>query len=202
MVSRFTYTVCEGGLHYVLRGTVQVWSVHMHFDVRSFKNNHTSLKLSNFLATLHKRKTWYWSFCIECERSMMFHYIEEVHALQWCIRFILDSLRNWCTWSSSNSKSKALLQCLVDFQVSEVIAQSMFSIGRLHDDTHINASNVSSFNRLLRGSLFTQFCLENPRSHVVVLAKPELQSVPSRSCRVKSCKSYVMAWRKWSFFLF
>jgi hypothetical protein len=55
---------------------------------------------------------------------------------------------------------------------------------RPHNDTRINASNVSSFNRLLR-SLFTQFCLENPRSHIVVLAKPKLQLVPSQSCKVK-----------------
>ena len=33
---------------------------------------------------------------------------------------------------------------------------------------------VSSFNQLLQ-SLFTQLCLENPRSHIVVLAKPKLQ---------------------------
>jgi len=33
--------------------------------------------------------------------------------------------------------------------------------------------------------LFTQLWLENPRSHIVVLAKPKLQLVPSPSCVVK-----------------
>ena len=62
------------------------------------------------------------------------------------------------------------------FQVSICLVQSIFSIGRpLNDDTRINASNVSSFNPLMR-SLFTQLCLENPRSHIVVLVKPKLQS--------------------------
>ena len=67
------------------------------------------------------------------------------------------------------------LHFLVDFQVSKILAQSIFSIGRPHNDTRINASNVSSFKGLLR-SLFTQFYLKNPRSHIVVLAKPKLQS--------------------------
>ena len=60
----------------------------------------------------------------------------------------------------------------------------MFSIERLYKDTCINASNISNFHQLLR-SLFTQLCLENPRSHIVVLAKPKLQSMPSRSCKVE-----------------
>ena len=60
----------------------------------------------------------------------------------------------------------------------------MFSIKRPHYDTHINAINVSRFNRLVQ-SLFTQLCLQNPRSHIVVLAKPKLQLVPSWSCKVK-----------------
>jgi hypothetical protein len=68
--------------------------------------------------------------------------------------------------------------------VSKILVQSIFSIGRPHNDTCINASNTSSFNRLLR-SLFIQFRLETPRSHVVVLAKPKLQLMPSRSCTVK-----------------
>jgi hypothetical protein len=81
----------------------------------------------------------------------------------------------------SNSKGK-VLQFLVEFQVLEILAQSKFSIGRPHNDTRINASNVPSFNQLLR-SLFTQLCLEKPRSHIVVFAKPKLQLVPSRNCR-------------------
>jgi hypothetical protein len=70
------------------------------------------------------------------------------------------------------------------FQVSKNLAQSIFSIIRLHNDIHIKVSNVSSFNRLLQ-SLFTQLSLENPCSHIVVFAKLKLQSVPSRSCIVK-----------------
>ena len=69
--------------------------------------------------------------------------------------------------------------------MSKFLAQSIFSIRRLHSDTRINASNVSSFNRLL-WLLFTQLCLKNSWSHVVVLAKLKLQSMPSRSCIVKS----------------
>ena len=68
--------------------------------------------------------------------------------------------------------------------MSKILAQSIFSIGRPNNDTRINASNVSSSN-WLQQSLFTQFCLENPRSHIVVLAKPKLQSVLSWSCKVK-----------------
>ena len=69
----------------------------------------------------------------------------------------------------------------VNFQVSKILTQSISFIGRSHNDTRINACNVSSFNRRQR-SLFTQFCLENPHSHIVVLAKPKLQLLPSRSC--------------------
>ena len=68
--------------------------------------------------------------------------------------------------------------------MSKSLAQSIFSIERLYKDTCINASNISNFHQLLR-SLFTQLCLESPRSHIVVLAKPKLQSMPSRSCKVE-----------------
>ena len=68
---------------------------------------------------------------------------------------------------------------LVDFQVSKILAQSIFSIGKLHNDTCIKASSVSSFNQLLR-SLFAQLCLENPHSHIALLAKLKLQS---RNCK-------------------
>ena len=69
------------------------------------------------------------------------------------------------------------------FPSVKILAQSIFSIGRPHTDTRINASNVSSFNRTLR-SPFTQSCLENPRSHIAALvSQPKLQSVPSRDCR-------------------
>ena len=66
----------------------------------------------------------------------------------------------------------------------KILAQSIFSNGRPHNDTRISAFNVSSFNWLLR-SLFTQLCLENSRSYVVVLAKLKLQSVPSQSCTIE-----------------
>ena len=75
------------------------------------------------------------------------------------------------------------LPLLGQFSSVKFLAQFIFSIGRPHDDTHINASNVfSSFNQLLQ-SLFTQLCLENPRSHIGVLAKLKLQSVPSPTCK-------------------
>ena len=60
----------------------------------------------------------------------------------------------------------------------------MFFLGRPHYDTRVNASNVSSFNQPLQ-SLFTQLCLENPFSHIVVLAEPKLQLVSSQSCKFK-----------------
>ena len=65
--------------------------------------------------------------------------------------------------------------------MSKILAQFKIFIGRSHNDTCINASNVSSFNRLLQ-SLFAQLCLEKPHSHIVVFAKPKLQLVPSRNC--------------------
>ena len=68
--------------------------------------------------------------------------------------------------------------------MSKILAQSIFSIGRPHYDTRINASNVSSLNRFMQ-SLFTQCCLENPQSHIVVLAKPKLQLVLNRNCKVE-----------------
>jgi hypothetical protein len=67
--------------------------------------------------------------------------------------------------------------------VSKILAQSIFPIGRPHNDSCIDASNVSSFNRLM-WSLFIQLCFENPRSRIVVLAKPKLQLVPSWNCRI------------------
>ena len=70
------------------------------------------------------------------------------------------------------------------FPSAKILAQSIFSIGRLHNDTCINASDVSSFNRRLQ-SLFTQFCLNNLCSHIVVLAKLKLQSMPSQSCKIE-----------------
>ena len=69
-------------------------------------------------------------------------------------------------------------------QVSNNLGQFRFSIIRPHNDTHINVSNVSNLNWLLR-SLFIQFQLGNPCSHLVVLAKLKLYSISSRSCRVK-----------------
>ena len=58
-------------------------------------------------------------------------------------------------------------------------SSSFWSISKCRNGSRINASDVLSFDRLLR-SLFIHFCLEHPRSHVVVLAKPKLQSMSSR----------------------
>ena len=63
--------------------------------------------------------------------------------------------------------------------------QRQFSIERLHNDTRINASNVSSFNRLM-WSMFTQSCLENPRSHIVVLAKAEVAVIAELKLEFRS----------------
>ena len=84
--------------------------------------------------------------------------------------------------------------------------QFIFFIGRPGNDIRINASNVSSFNQLLR-SLFTQLCLENPRSYIVVLAKPKLQLVLSRSCRVKIARvigiwKCLLECQDWSSYMF
>ena len=66
--------------------------------------------------------------------------------------------------------------------MSKILVQLIhISIGRPQNDTHINASNVSSFNRILR-SFFTQFFLEYLHLHIVVLAKSKLHS--------QSCRSY------------
>ena len=43
--------------------------------------------------------------------------------------------------------------------MSKILAHSIVSMGRLHNNACINASSVSSFYWLLR-SFFTQFCLE------------------------------------------
>ena len=64
--------------------------------------------------------------------------------------------------------------------MSKILAQSIFSIKSPYNGTRIHASNVSSFNQILR-SLFTQLCLENPCSHIVVFSKPKLQSWNCRS---------------------
>jgi hypothetical protein len=39
----------------VAQHNVQVGSVHMHFNAKGLQKNHTSLKISNFFATLHKK---------------------------------------------------------------------------------------------------------------------------------------------------
>ena len=92
----------------------------------------------------------------------------------------LDSLHNALN-RHPTSKAKPFGFFFVDFQVSKFLARSIFPIRRLHDDTRINASNLSSFNRLLR-SLFTQLCLENPRSQIVALANMKLHSQNCRNC--------------------
>ena len=73
--------------------------------------------------------------------------------------------------------------------MSKILAQSIFSSGRPHNDTRINASNVSSFNRLLR-SLFTPIPVGKSmftynhacQSEVAVKVQSKLQS--------RNCKSY------------
>ena len=62
---------------------VQVWSVHMHSNVEGFKIITLHLNFQIYLQHFTKIKTWYWLLCIECESKMMFHYIEEVHAIKW-----------------------------------------------------------------------------------------------------------------------
>ena len=71
----------------------------------------------------------------------------------------------------------------------KIVAQFIFSIRRSHNDTRINASNVSSFNRIL-WSLFTRLCFWEStftlkhacQAEVAVNAESKLQS--------RNCKSY------------
>ena len=103
--------------------------------------------------------------------------MSHLHAIKWCtkiiqILYIMHLI----------IKGKALW-ILVDFQVLKILARSIFSIKRAHNDTCISASNVSSFNRLKR-SLFTQINLENPRSHIIVFANQSCSQ-----CRVKVAES-------------
>ena len=145
------------------------------------QNNHTSLRLSNFFATLHQINTWYWLFCIEYKNSMMSHYIEEVHAIEWCttivqISYIMHLIINQLQRKSSGFWSISKCQKIYPnpYFPSE---DHIMTLASMHP-------NVSSFDRLLR-SLSTQKCLENPCSHIVVLAKPKLHSVLSRSCTIE-----------------
>ena len=94
----------------------------------------------------------------------------------------LDSLRNALNRHPTSKAKKPPVFCR--FPSVENSSPIHIFHRRPHNDTHTNASNVSSFNQILR-SLFTQFGLENPRSYIVVLAKPKLQSVLSQSCRVE-----------------
>ena len=75
--------------------------------------------------------------------------------------------------------------------MSNILAQSTFFIGSLHNDACMNASDVSSFNRLL-WSLFTQLCLDYPRSHIVVLYEAEV--VVSAESKLHSRKFYKSYW--------
>ena len=154
--------------------SVQVWSVqYMHFGVKGFEIITLHSNFQTFLQHFTQKKPWYGPFCIKYENNLISHYIEEVHAIKVCTKSIkipyIMHLIIIQLWSQSPP---------IFGQISSVKNSSLiiFSIGRLHNDTRINASNVSSFNRLLR-SLFTQLCLENPCSHIVVLAKPKFQSV-------------------------
>ena len=94
----------------------------------------------------------------------------------------LDSLRNALNRHPTSKAKKPPVFCR--FPSVENSSPIHIFHRRPHNDTRTNASNVSSFNQILR-SLFTQFGLENPRSYIVVLAKPKLQSVLSQSCRVE-----------------
>jgi hypothetical protein len=73
--------------------------------------------------------------------------------------------------------------------VSKILAQCIFFIGRPHHDTCINASNASSFNRLL-WSLFTQFCLEKPRSHISCACQDEVVANAKSKLHSQNCRSY------------
>ena len=154
------------------------------FQCEGLQNNHTSLKLSNFFATLHTNqknfiKTWYWPFCAEYENNMISYYIEKSTCNKMMHKNYLDPLHNALNHHPT-PKAKSYGFWLIS-KCPKILAQFIFSIGRPHNDTHINASNVSSFNWLMR-SLFTQFCLKNPLSHIIVFAKLKLQS--------RNCKSY------------
>ena len=54
----------------------------------------------------------------------------------------------------------------------------------MHNDTHINASNVLCFNRVPTTTLHP-IMFESQGAHVVVFAKLTLQLVPSQSCLVE-----------------
>ena len=97
----------------------------------------------------------------------MSHYIEEVHALKLCSELILILYIMHLISVQLQRQSP-----LVFGRFSSVKDSSSIHIsnGGPHNDIYINASNVSSFSQLLR-SFFTHFCLENPRSHIVVLAE-------------------------------
>ena len=66
--------------HWILpHAAVSLKCAHAFHCEEGLQNDHTSLKLSNFFATLHKqnkKNTWYWPLCIECEKNMMSHYID------------------------------------------------------------------------------------------------------------------------------
>ena len=63
------------------------------------------------------------------------------------------------------------------------------SIRRPHNDTRINASNVSSLNRLLQ-SLFTQFCLENSHLTHSCACQAEVAANAESKLHSQNYKSY------------
>ena len=167
--------------------SVQVWSACAHaFQCEGLQNSHTSLNLSNFFATLHQnRELGIGRFVLNMKIIWCLTLLKKYMPIKWYTKLIqgpytMHLIIIQLQWQSA-------LWFLVHFQVSKILARSMFSIGRPHNDTHIHASNVSSFNQLLQ-SLVTQLCLENLRSHIAMLAKPKLQPVPSWSCRVKNAR--------------
>jgi hypothetical protein len=52
------------------------------FQCEGFQNSHTSLKLSDVLATLHSKKLEIGHIVMNMKNDMMSHYIEEVHAIK------------------------------------------------------------------------------------------------------------------------
>ena len=174
-------THCKAGIDWGPVFKFEVCTLHMHFNVKGFKIitlhsdfqtflQHFTRKQNLILVVLYRIwkqyhvSLYWWS---TCNKLMHQKYLDILH----------NAPNHHPAPKAKPSNFWSIFKC------PKVLAQSIFSIGRPHDNARINASNVSSFNRLL-WSLFTRLCLENPRSHIVVLAKPKLQSVLSQIWRV------------------
>jgi hypothetical protein len=79
------------------------------------------------------------------------------------------------------SKAKSWVRFWVNFQVSKFLLQSIFPL----ENCMMTLALTHPMFQVSVDSLITlqQFSLQNPCSHIVVLAKPKLQSVPSWNCR-------------------